>query len=241
MKDIAAEIPISRAQASQNLSGKIPSHEFILALLKATVADPLMRERRRGQAMSLWRDAFAPRAKSTRASAAVTARPRIEVETYDQLVRALERQADLERARGNSQNLIMVMLGMLDQLQRKVNDLMLKNEELVTNRASASEIEETRLRLERAEQQRERAELELQRAQEKRRQAEQLAALVQQQAAQLTDELDRLRRSKDLSESDADSAAWMIHRHSMTKQLTLTMRSIEPLPLTTAMIKLFIE
>ncbi|WP_176985571.1 MULTISPECIES: DnaB-like helicase C-terminal domain-containing protein [unclassified Streptomyces] len=205
MKDIAAEIPISRAQASQNLSGKIPSHEFILALLKATVADPLIRERRQGKAMSLWTEASAPRAKPTRTSAGVAAKPRIEVETYDQLVRALERQADLERARGNSQNLIMVMLGMLDQLQRKVNDLTLKNEQLVANRASAGEIEETRLRLERAEQQRERAELELQRAQEKRRQAEQLAALVQQQVAQLTDELDRLRKSKDLSESDTDS------------------------------------
>jgi replicative DNA helicase len=205
LKDIAAEIPISRAQASQNLSGKIPSHAFILALLKSTVADPLMRERRRDQAISLWRDASAPRAKSPRASAAVAARPRTEVETYDQLVRALERQADLERARGNSQNLIMVMLGMLDQLQRRVDDLMRKNEELVANRASTGEIEETRLRLERAEQQRERAESELQRAQEKRRQAEQLAALVQQQVAQLTDELDRLRKSNNLSESDANS------------------------------------
>ncbi|MEU6886017.1 DnaB-like helicase C-terminal domain-containing protein [Streptomyces viridosporus] len=100
----------------------------------------------------------------------------------------------------------MIMLGMLDQLQRKVDDLTRKNEELVANRASPGEIEETRLRLERAEQQRERAELELQRAQEKRRQAEQLAALVQQQVAQLTDELDRLRKSNALSESDATSA-----------------------------------
>lgn len=213
LKEVSEAIHVSPSAASLNLSGRIPSENFVISLVEATVSNPALRARHRIRAISLLQEAANPAAKpSGRAQAAIpvqggVTRAQGEVQTYDRLVRALEYQADLERARGNSQNLIMIMLGMIDQLTRRVDELKKENEELVTVSASLTQIEESAVRLERAEAQRERAEEELRRAEEKRQQAEQLTSLVQQQVAQLTEELEKLRQQASNGSADVDRTA----------------------------------
>ncbi|MGW7645485.1 hypothetical protein [Streptomyces bobili] len=123
-----------------------------------------------------------------------------QTETYDRLTRALEQQAEVERAKNNSDKLVMVLLNMIRQLDRRVADLVQERDYLRT-RPGSEALEDAERKLARAEEQEKRAHAELQRAEEKQRQAEELQARVQDQLRQLTDELDRLRAGDTSSPS----------------------------------------
>ncbi|WP_369276712.1 tetratricopeptide repeat protein [Streptomyces bobili] len=207
---LGAEINVSKAQTGANLAGKVPSREFVIALIRATVP-PELRERRQQEALGLREQALHPAPHTPPGPSAAAGRGYAvelaaaqarQIETYDRLTRALEQQAEVERAKNNSDKLVMVLLNMIRQLDRRVADLVQERDHLRT-RPGSEALEDAERKLARAEEQEKGAHAELQRAEEKQRQAEELQARVQDQLRQLTDELDRLRAGDTSSPLDA--------------------------------------
>ncbi|MFE1892658.1 hypothetical protein ACFW9R_29390, partial [Streptomyces microflavus] len=199
---LSGEISMSKAQTGVYLAGKLPTQAFIAALIRATVR-PELRERREEEALALREQAMRPAPRTTPGApiaagpgagyavelAAAQAR---QIETYDRLTRTLEQRADVERAKNNSDKLVMVLLNMIHQLDRRVADLAKERDQLLA-RPRSEALEDAERKLARAEEQEQRARAELRRAEEKQRQAEALEARVSDQLRRLTDELDRLR------------------------------------------------
>ncbi|SDL90997.1 Tetratricopeptide repeat-containing protein [Streptomyces wuyuanensis] len=198
LKTLATEIRFSKTKISDVLAGKVPDEKFVTALIRVTVPEPLLRERRLAQAKQLLRAANhpAPQKPATPApsSAAELAELRAQlVEVYDRLTRSLEQQNQLRETAGNSAKLVMVLLTMINRLERRITDLTAERDQLRTTHADPQVLRQAQQQLTRAREQEQRAEQELQRAQEKQRQAEVLAARVQARVDELSDELDRLR------------------------------------------------
>ncbi|MER6639722.1 hypothetical protein ABT285_29840 [Streptomyces microflavus] len=193
---------MSKAQTGVYLAGKVPTEAFVVALIRATVR-PELRERRQEEALALREQAMRPAPRTT-PGAPVAAGPGAgyavelaaaqarQIETYDRLTRALEQRAEVERAKNNSDKLVMVLLNMIHQLDRRVAGLIEERDQLRAQPRSEA-LEDAERKLARAEEQEQRARAELRRAEEKQRQAEDLETKVQDQLRQLTDELDRLR------------------------------------------------
>ncbi|MCA1272381.1 hypothetical protein LCE32_20345, partial [Streptomyces sp. 7G] len=199
LADLAVEISMSKAQTGVYLAGKVPTEKFVVALIRATVR-PELRERRQEEALELRQRALFP---ATRPASETTPREPSyavelaaaqtrQLETYDRLTRSLEQQAAVERARINSDKLVMVLLHMIHQLDRRVAALARQRDALLSQ-PQIEALGDTERKLARAEAQAERAQLELRRAEDKQRKAEELSARVQEQLLRLTDELDRLR------------------------------------------------
>ncbi|MEV3852471.1 tetratricopeptide repeat protein [Streptomyces microflavus] len=199
---LSGEISMSKAQTGVYLAGKLPTQAFIAALIRATVR-PDLRQRRHEEALALREQAMRPAPRTT-PGAPVVAGPGAgyavelaaaqdrQIETYDRLTRTLEQRAEVERAKNNSDKLVMVLLNMIHQLDRRVTDLAKERDQLRSQPAGQA-LEDAERKLARAEEQEQRARAELRRAEEKQRQAEELEAKVQDQLRRLTDELDRLR------------------------------------------------
>lgn len=199
---LSGEISLGKAQTGVYLAGKVPTEAFIVALIRATVR-PELRERRQEEALALREQALRP-APRTATGAPVVAGPGAgyavevaaaqarQIETYDRLTRTLEQRAEVERAKNNSDKLVMVLLNMIRQLDRRVTDLTKERDQLLA-RPRSEALEDAERKLARAEEQEQRARAELRRAEDKQRQAEDLEAKVQDQLRRLTDELDRLR------------------------------------------------
>ncbi|MEW9513687.1 hypothetical protein [Streptomyces bacillaris] len=199
---LGGEISMSKAQTGAYLAGKVPPQAFIVALIKATVR-PELHVRRQEQALALREQAVRPAPRPT-PGAPVVAGPGAgyavelaaaqarQIETYDRLTRALEQRAEVERAKNNSDKLVMVLLTMIHQLDRRVASLVKERDQLRA-RPRSEALEDAERKLARAEEQEQRARAELRRAEEKQRQAEDLEARVTDQLRRLTDELDRLR------------------------------------------------
>jgi len=199
---LGGEISMGKAQTGVYLAGKVPTEAFIVALIRATVR-PELRQRRQEEALALREQAMRP-APRTATGAPVAAGPGAgyavelaaaqarQIETYDRLTRTLEQRADVERAKNNSDKLVMVLLNMIHQLDRRVTDLAKERDQLLT-RPRSEALEDAERKLARAEEQEQRARAELRRAEEKQRQAEDLEARVTGELRRLTDELDRLR------------------------------------------------
>ncbi|MFJ9528083.1 hypothetical protein [Streptomyces cyaneofuscatus] len=208
---LSGEISMSKAQTGVYLAGKVPTQAFIAALIRATIR-PELRERRQEEALALREQAMRPAPRTT-TGAPVVAGPGAgyavelapaqarQIETYDRLTRALEQRAEVERAKNNSDKLVMVLLNMIHQLDRRVTDLAKERDQLLA-RPRSEALEDAERKLARAEEQEQRARAELRRAEEKQRQAEDLEARVTDQLRQLTDELDRLRASDTTSPLD---------------------------------------
>ncbi|MFF5480931.1 tetratricopeptide repeat protein [Streptomyces sp. NPDC012935] len=197
LNGLAGEIPVSKTRISDYLGGKVPDQKFVSALIRATVPEPRLRERRMAEAGKLLRAAahpspVKPQPSATSALELAEARAQ-QVEIYDRLTRSLEQQNELREAAGNSAKLVMILLSMINGLERRITDLTSERDQLHAAHADAGALVQTQQQLTRAQEQEQRAQQELQRAQEKQRQAEELAARVQAQVEQLTDELDRLR------------------------------------------------
>ncbi|MFC9007179.1 hypothetical protein [Streptomyces microflavus] len=208
---LSGEISMSKAQTGVYLAGKLPTQAFIVDLIRATVR-PELRQRRQEEALALREQAMRPTPRTT-PGAPVAAGPGAgyavelaaaqarQIETYDRYTRTLEQRADVERAKNNSDKLVMVLLNMIHQLDRRVTDLAKERDQLLT-RPRSEALEDAERKLARAEEQEQRARAELRRAEEKQRQAETLEARVTDQLRRLTDELDRLRAGDTTSPLD---------------------------------------
>ncbi|MFE9701614.1 MULTISPECIES: hypothetical protein [unclassified Streptomyces] len=199
---LGGEISMSKAQTGVYLAGKVPTQAFIVALVKATVR-PELRQRRQDEALALREQTLRPAPRTTPGAPApagpgagyaveLAAAHARQIETYDRLTRTLEQRAEVERAKNNSDKLVMVLLNMIHQLDRRVTDLVEERDQLLAQ-PQGEALEDAERKLARAEEQEQRARAELRRAEEKQRQAEDLEARVTDQLRQLTDELDRLR------------------------------------------------
>ncbi|MER0429996.1 hypothetical protein [Streptomyces microflavus] len=199
---LSGEISMSKAQTGVYLAGKVPTEAFVVALIRATVR-PELRERREEEALALREQAMRAAPRTTPGAPAVAgpgagyavelaAAQARQIETYDRYTRALEQRADVERAKNNSDKLVMVLLNMIHQLGRRVAGLVEERDQLLA-RPRSEALEDAERKLARAEEQEQRARAELRRAEEKQRQAETLETKVQDQLRRLTDELDRLR------------------------------------------------
>ncbi|MGW4646713.1 AAA family ATPase [Kitasatospora sp. NPDC004289] len=197
MTVVAERIHVSRTQAGLYLAGRIPHQDFVTALVRATVPEPRRRERCLAEAVRLLHAALHPAPDSSAPPhnpAAELARLRAQqVETYDRLTRSLEQQAELVQAANNSAHLVMVLLNMLQTLERRVGSLSAERDRLRERTAEPGELEQAQRQLARALDQEQRAQEELARAEQKQRRAEELAERVQAQVRMLTEELDRLR------------------------------------------------
>ncbi|PJN24397.1 hypothetical protein [Kitasatospora sp. CB02891] len=213
MTAVAERIRLPRTRVGSYLSGQAcADQDFVTELLRVTVPDPRMRERRQAEALVLLRAALNPaRARSAAVPAdgpgivseLIRARTQ-QVEVYDRLTRSLEQQAELERAVNNSAQLVTVLLQMLRTLDQRVGTLSAERDRLRATAGESRALKETQRQLARALDQERRAKEEFERAEEKRRQAEALAARVQEQVRALTDELDRLRAAGPVLEGDPD-------------------------------------
>ncbi|MFE9016354.1 hypothetical protein [Streptomyces cyaneofuscatus] len=208
---LSGEISMSKAQTGAYLAGKVPTQAFIVALIKATVR-PELRVRRKEQALALREQALRPAPRSATGvpvaagpgagyAVELAAAQARQIETYDRLTRALEQRAEVERAKNNSDKLVMVLLSMIHQLDRRVAGLVEERDQLRAQPRSEA-LEDAERKLARAEEQEQRARAELRRAEEKQRQAEDLEARVTDQLRRLTDELDRLRADDTTSPLD---------------------------------------
>ncbi|WP_328674135.1 hypothetical protein [Streptomyces sp. NBC_00328] len=197
LKVLEGEILHSKAKISEHLGGRVPDLAFVTALIRATIPEPQLRNRRLTEARELLQAAAHPsprRAPPPSATALELAEVRTQqVEVYDRLTRSLEQQNELREAAGNSAKLVMVLLSMISSLKRTITDLTSERDQLRAARATPDTLQQTQQQLARAREQDARARQELKFAQDKQRQAEELATQVQARADQLTDELDRLR------------------------------------------------
>ncbi|WP_329460542.1 hypothetical protein [Streptomyces sp. NBC_01497] len=130
------------------------------------------------------------------------------IEVSDKLLLAMERAAHLERERSEANQMVLVLLAMVDKLQRNIADLARERDRLRA-RPGGDEFQQVRERLTRTEQQRDTAEAELDRARSERQKADQLTEEAQQQVRRLTDELNQLRGDAPTARDpgDLDAAA----------------------------------
>ncbi|MFE0184945.1 tetratricopeptide repeat protein [Streptomyces olivaceus] len=197
LAQLAEQIHVSKSQISVGLAGKVPEPAFVTALIHATIPEPRLRKQRLDRARELLEAAAHPSPANPGPPAAseveLAGLRAQQVETYDRLTHSLEAQNRLHEAAGNSAKLVMVLLSMINRLERRITDLTGERDQLRAAHVDPDALHHTQQQLARAHEQEQRAQWELSRAQEKQRQAEALAATVQAQITQLTDELDRLR------------------------------------------------
>lgn len=127
------------------------------------------------------------------------------LEVSDRLLRALERQQQLERERNEANHMVLILLGMVDKLQRDITALNRDRDRLRVAHPAEENVKQVHERLTRSEQQRETAETELARAKAEREKADQLAEEAAEQVRLLTEEIERLRG--DVPEATADAEA----------------------------------
>ncbi|MFF1909126.1 helix-turn-helix domain-containing protein [Kitasatospora sp. NPDC058218] len=210
MTTVAERIHYSKTQTGLYLSGRVPELKFVRELVRVTVADPRLRERRWSEVEQLLHAANHPAARTEPSPVGGGSVRELEqrrvrqVETYERLTRALEQQTALQEAARNSAQLIMVLLSMISTLEARVESLSADRADLLGHAGDRQALGDTQRQLSRALDQERRANEELDRARDKQRQAEDLAARVQQQVRDLTDELDRLRA--DVPTPDEPSA-----------------------------------
>ncbi|MGW6704513.1 hypothetical protein ACWGDE_06440 [Streptomyces sp. NPDC054956] len=114
------------------------------------------------------------------------------IEVSDKLMRAMERATELERERNSANHMVLLLLTMVEKLQRDITTLARERDRLRTTAADAS-LRQVRARLVRSEEQRTTAESELERARAERHKADLLAEEAADQVRILTEELERHR------------------------------------------------
>ncbi|MFI6085091.1 tetratricopeptide repeat protein [Streptomyces sp. NPDC051217] len=208
---LAPRVSMSKSQIGVYLGGKIPTRAFVVAVVDTTVP-PVLRERRRTEALALLHAANNPPQvprQSRPSGAPVITAAELEVlrtqqvETLERLTRALEQKTDLQTAATNSQKLVHALLLMIYQLERRITVLTTERDELRHHRVEPRALADIQTRLERAEKQEQRAREELTRAETKQRQAEELAARVRAELDALTDTLDRLHNPEETAPEPA--------------------------------------
>ncbi|MFJ9634490.1 hypothetical protein ACIRU8_43040 [Streptomyces sp. NPDC101175] len=194
----------SRSTVAARLSGVALDEAFVEAVADVCSTDAAGRERLLRQARAVKSRAVdasdtaagpLSAASSTTAGLAgeLLAVQRQSLAAQDKLVRAWERATELERERTNANQMVVVLLTMVDKLQRDIGSLSAERDRLRGRPAQRKPLEQVRMRLARSERQRQAAEAELQRARDERHKADRLAEQAQDQIKTLTAELERLR------------------------------------------------
>lgn len=192
-----------RSTISQRLAGVRLDDEFVQAIADiCSGEDAALRERMFTEARALasredlTRPANISKGKPDTAELAnelVTVQRR-SLALQDKLVRARERAMELDRERSRSHQMVVVLLTMVDKLQRYTSTLHAERDRLREREHRPQQLEEVRKKLARSEKQRRSAEDELDRAREERAKADRLAEEAAEQIRTLKDELERLRQ-----------------------------------------------
>ncbi|MER7498286.1 hypothetical protein ABT033_37575 [Streptomyces pharetrae] len=130
----------------------------------------------------------------------------------DELLRALHRTAELEKARNDANQMVLILLALVDKLHRDIATLAAERDRAAVRSVGRHAGDDVHERLRHSEAQRARAETELARARAEREKADRLAEQSAEQVRRLTEELARLRRDlaapgAEMSVADAAAAS----------------------------------
>ncbi|MBZ6093389.1 hypothetical protein KVH02_34555 [Streptomyces olivaceus] len=112
----------------------------------------------------------------------------------DKLLRAWERSVELEHQRTQTNHMVIVLLTMVDKLQRNISTLTAERDNVRGREHDSRCLQKVHKRLAHSEDQRRTAEAALKRAQADRDRADRLAEEAAKQVRSLTEQLERLRR-----------------------------------------------
>ncbi|MFF7764325.1 hypothetical protein [Streptomyces griseorubiginosus] len=193
-----------RSTVGERLAGVRLDDEFVQAIADICSGDDAaLRERMITEARVLasHKDPAAPaRTSLGEPDSAVLANELIAVQRrslalQDKLMRAWERRVELDRERSKSHQMVMVLLAMVDKLQRDITTLHAERDRLREREHHPQQLDDVCQKLARSEEQRQSAEAELDRAREERNKADRLAEEAAEQIRTLKEELERLRQS----------------------------------------------
>lgn len=198
----------SRSTLSDRLAGVALREDFIEAVADVCSANDAARAQLLSAVRSARERGRSAGSASTARSAGVEAQLVIvqqrSIEVSDRLLRALDRQQQLERERNDANQMVLVLLAMVDKLQRDISSLARQRDRLHVVNPVEVQLQQVQDRLVRSEQQRTKAETELERAQAERRKADQLAEEAAEQVRLLTAELEELRSPAAGTDGDTD-------------------------------------
>ncbi|MCQ4211194.1 GH25 family lysozyme [Streptomyces longispororuber] len=120
---LSGPVGYSTSQLGVYLGGKVPREDFVVRLVRATCPHPRDRVVCRERALALLRAARQPVPV-----APGPGDPAALVDVYERLTRALEAQAELERARSRSQQLVLLLLHLVNHLKRQIDELAVPGE-----------------------------------------------------------------------------------------------------------------
>ncbi|MEK2495537.1 tetratricopeptide repeat protein [Kitasatospora purpeofusca] len=191
--DIARTVGRAPGTVSENLSGRVPTEQFVRALVGATSRDP----RDLGRALNLLRAARDPAPPRARPGGALPGGglPGGSVEEqhgyletlYSQLSQARGQRDELRLALDNTEKVVTVLLFMLATLQHRVGELTEERNRLLGHRAELARLRATQQRLVHAHDRERRAMDELLRAETRRTEVEVLLSQVLDQMGRLTE------------------------------------------------------
>ncbi|MFD8889888.1 hypothetical protein [Streptomyces sp. NPDC059566] len=198
----------SRTTVSDRLAGIGIKDDFIQALADICSQDVRGRERLMQQVEALGDGTPFPRpaVSSPRGTVEAIAAELVLVQkrsldVSDRLTRAMERATELERERNSANHMVLLLLTMVDALQRDIAMLARERDRLQAS-AGVQSLDDVEARLLRSADQRTIAESELNWAKEERGRADLLAEEAADQVRALTEELERLRGQVQASEID---------------------------------------
>ncbi|MFF1779878.1 DUF742 domain-containing protein [Streptomyces virginiae] len=212
-RDLSLTDVVSALSAEHFVSGKVPSRstvadrlagvgikpDFIEAIADICSADEAEREHRMERVRAVRQQVTSddPGRRPATATAGLAAElvvvQKRSLEVSDKLLRALERAQELERERNDANHMVLLLLTMVDKLQRDITALARERDRIRDSVQQQGSLDAVRARLVRSEQQRTTAETELERARAERHKADRLAEEAAEQVRILTEELDRLR------------------------------------------------
>ncbi|WP_424217181.1 hypothetical protein ACN20G_34410 (plasmid) [Streptomyces sp. BI20] len=195
VRELERVMPYGKSTISENLSGRIPPRGFVDALVKATVREPRLRAVETDQAHTLLRAARNPTGPlpAVRPAAGGEATLAVAHERTEKLLRALERNTELEKDRLATQQIVFLLVTLIGHLQ----------DEATTVRAAQSG---QRAEITTLTEYLHTARTDLKAARRARHEAEALAAQARREAATLREELARLRIPAPNAEEGAPGA-----------------------------------
>ncbi|MFI7355656.1 hypothetical protein ACIBTP_17080 [Streptomyces avidinii] len=198
----------SRTTVSDRLAGIGIKDDFIQALADICSQDVRGRERLMQQVGALGDGTSSPRPAVSAPQGTVEAIAaelvlvqKRSLDVSDRLTRAMERATELERERNSANHMVLLLLTMVDALQRDIAVLARERDRLQAS-AGVQSLDDVEARLLRSADQRTIAESELNWAKEERGRADLLAEEAADQVRALTEELERLRGQVQASEID---------------------------------------
>ncbi|MEW1753410.1 DUF742 domain-containing protein [Streptomyces angustmyceticus] len=193
-----------RTTVSERLAGVRLEWDFVEAVADACSPDSAAQHQRlleqartiqkAGRSGAGSRELAEPSAEVAAQAAELVAVQRQSLVLSDKLLLAMERAVELERERNSANQMVLVLLAMVDRLQRTIETLSAERDGQRPASARHTPMEAIHERLARSEDQRRTAEAELERARAERSKADRLAEEAAEQLQALKEELESLRR-----------------------------------------------